>query len=99
VVVSYLFVYLRRQNDEYFLIPSIDATYISTNPEIYGYEEEKRLLSETFQWARQYVTLFRTFNIRPATGILLFGPPGTGKTLIAKVNQYTRTSISPQNLI
>ncbi|MDK2795713.1 MAG: transitional endoplasmic reticulum ATPase [Archaeoglobaceae archaeon] len=49
-----------------------------------GLEKAKQELREAIEWPLKYPEVFKTTNIKPPKGILLFGPPGTGKTLLAK---------------
>jgi transitional endoplasmic reticulum ATPase len=52
--------------------------------DIGGLENAKQELIEAVEWPLKYPEIFKTVNIKPPRGILLFGPPGTGKTLLAK---------------
>ena len=52
--------------------------------DIGGLESAKQELIEAVEWPLKYPEIFKTVNIKPPRGILLFGPPGTGKTLLAK---------------
>jgi transitional endoplasmic reticulum ATPase len=52
--------------------------------DIGGLERAKQELIEAVEWPLKYPEIFKTVNIKPPRGILLFGPPGTGKTLLAK---------------
>ena len=39
----------------------------------------------------QCPSMYQTFLLRQAKGVLLYGPPGTGKTMLAKVqNTFTQ---------
>ena len=52
--------------------------------DIGGQNELKQVLKQCIEWPIQKPELFRSFNIKPPRGILLYGPPGCSKTMIAK---------------
>lgn len=52
--------------------------------DIGGMDSVKQSLKEVVEWPLQYPELFRTLNVSPPKGVLLYGPPGCSKTLMAK---------------
>ena len=52
--------------------------------DIGGQSELKQILRQCIEWPIQKPELFKSFNIKPPRGILLYGPPGCSKTMIAK---------------
>jgi len=52
--------------------------------DIHGYETAKMLLKESVILPFSRPDLFKSLNIKPPKGILLFGPPGCSKTMMAK---------------
>ena len=69
--------------------PSALRETLATVPEIRwedigGLEEVKRQLREIVEQPMLHPDVFRDMNLKPPTGILLYGPPGAGKTLLAQ---------------
>jgi SpoVK/Ycf46/Vps4 family AAA+-type ATPase len=52
--------------------------------DIGGYEDVKAELKEAIAAPLQNKAVSSAYELKPASGVLLFGPPGTGKTLIMK---------------
>lgn len=52
--------------------------------DIGGLEDVKQTLIEAVIWPLKHASLFKTFALEQAKGVLLTGQPGTGKTLLAK---------------
>jgi transitional endoplasmic reticulum ATPase len=52
--------------------------------EVGGYDDIKKILSETVKDPLYHPAIYAKASTRPAKGILLTGEPGTGKTLLAK---------------
>ena len=61
----------------------VEIPHVGWN-DVGGLDKAKQELIEAVEWPLKYPDLFKTVNIKPPRGILLFGPPGTGKTLLAK---------------
>lgn len=57
-----------------------DVTYA----DIGGLDEQIGLIHDAVELPFSHPELYRTFQLRPPKGVLLYGPPGCGKTLIAK---------------
>ena len=49
-----------------------------------GMDAVKDSLKEVVEWPLKYPELFRSLEVRPPRGVLLYGPPGCSKTLMAK---------------
>ncbi|MGY2066363.1 proteasome ATPase [Blastococcus sp. SYSU DS0619] len=59
-------------------VPDIDYTDIG------GLSRQIEQIRDAVELPFLHADLFRTYELRPPKGILLYGPPGCGKTLIAK---------------
>ena len=44
-----------------------------------GQEEAKQVLAECVEWPLTHATLFKALDLRPPSGVLLYGPPGCSK--------------------
>jgi transitional endoplasmic reticulum ATPase len=49
-----------------------------------GYQKEIKYLEDSLLIPLKYPELFKYYNLKPPSGVLLYGPPGTGKTLLAR---------------
>ena len=49
-----------------------------------GLQKAINVLKETVLLPLLYPELFKSFNLKPANGVILYGPPGTGKTLLVR---------------
>ena len=47
--------------------------------DIGGLEETKKLLQSSIEWPLKYPKQFKKMNLKPPSGILLYGPPGCCK--------------------
>lgn len=52
--------------------------------DIGGMTSVKEKLKEIVEWPIKHAEAFKTFNISPCRGVLMYGPPGCSKTMIAK---------------
>ncbi|KAI8897349.1 P-loop containing nucleoside triphosphate hydrolase protein [Globomyces pollinis-pini] len=52
--------------------------------DIGGYSKAKQLLEQSVIWYYKYADSFRSLNLTPSKGTILYGPPGCGKTMLAK---------------
>ena len=50
----------------------------------FGYQRELEILERSLIIPLHYPELFKHYQLKPPSGILLYGPPGTGKTLLAR---------------
>ncbi|XP_055934143.1 peroxisomal ATPase PEX1-like [Argiope bruennichi] len=50
-----------------------------------GLKEVKKTIQQIIMWPVKYKPIFKNYNLKPQTNILLYGAPGTGKTLLAGV--------------
>ena len=66
-------------------LQSIEVSIPTTRwSDVGGQSHAKQLLKECVEWPLLHGELFSKMNIKPPSGILLFGPPGCSKTLLAK---------------
>ena len=52
--------------------------------DIVGYDDVKTRLQQTVEWPLRHAAVFARLNVRPASGLLLYGPPGCSKTLLVR---------------
>ena len=55
--------------------------------DIGGMETLKKELQQAVEWPIKHADRFKKFNVKPPSGLLMYGPPGCSKTLIAKVKK------------
>lgn len=89
---GYAFEKVMRADVEDLLTPEVpDVSY----DDIGGLEEQLEHVRDAIELPFTYPQLFKSYDLKPPRGILLYGPPGCGKTLIAKAVAASLSSRRP----